>query len=70
MVELAGVLAASDYRLDLAPQPLVTPEEASVAVTVRGRPALDVTGPVTVRDGEIAGRFPLVADVTIRAEPR
>lgn len=70
VVELAGVLAASDYRLDLAPQPLVTPEEASVAVTVRGRPALDVTGPVTVRDGEIAGRFPLVADVTIRAGPR
>lgn len=70
VVELAGVLEGPDYVLDLAAQPLVTPEEASVSVRVAGDWDLSARGPVEISGSAASGSFPLVRDEEIRIARR
>lgn len=70
VVELEGVLAERAYRLDLAPQPQVTPEQVRVEVQLAGGDPVRVSGPVRVRGFRAAGELPLVKDVTIRVRAR
>src|SRR5690606_4587504 len=62
--ELSGFLADTEYRLDLASQPLVEPEQASVAISLPGGGAV-VSGPVDIQAGEARGTFELERSETI-----
>jgi hypothetical protein len=66
-IGLAGQLATERYRLDLARQPLVTPEQATVSVTAADWDRMRATGPVRVRGNELDGAFPLVRSTRIVA---
>jgi len=70
VVELSGSLAGPQYVLDLAAQPMVTPEEASVSVRIAGDWDLSVSGPVEVSGSSIAGSFRLVRDEQITVDRR
>ena len=72
VVELEGVLTQPTYRLDLAAQPLVVPETASVAVVVAGSGGgrLRASGPVEVTEGRVQGEFSLVRDTTVTIRDR
>lgn len=66
VIELEGVLEGPDYLLDLAAQPQVEPETASVRVRIAGAgDDLRTTGPVQVRGGAVVGELPLVRDTRI-----
>lgn len=65
VVQLSGVLDASSYRLDLAAQPQVTPEVASVRATIVGPGPLSATGPVAVEGTTASGEFALTRSTTI-----
>jgi hypothetical protein len=65
VVELEGVLAGPDYRLDLGAQPLVEPEVADVEIRVAGGGDLRERGPLDASEGRVAGRFSLTRDTVI-----
>jgi len=65
VVKLEGMLDGPDYRLDMAAQPQVEPEIATVSVAVGGDGRLTSTGPVEVRGSVAEGEFPLVRDSRI-----
>lgn len=65
VVRLEGVLPGPTYRLDLAAQPLVTPEGASVRVVVRGAEGLRATGPVRAAGAGARGDFLLIRPTRI-----
>ncbi len=65
VIRLEGVLAVPDYRLGLAAQPQVEPEQATVLVSVVGGGRLRPSGPVQVRGITVEGTFPLVRDTRI-----
>ncbi|HEX4869023.1 MAG TPA: DUF4012 domain-containing protein [Acidimicrobiales bacterium] len=69
-VTLTGFLDDARYVLDLAPQPQVEPETATVRVRVAGGGSLRATGPVRSSGGEVTGSFPLTRDVRITADRR
>lgn len=64
-VELAGFLAGPQYVLDLAAQPLVSPEAATVSVRVAGASRLRAAGPVEVAGERVGGSFLLLEDTRI-----
>lgn len=69
-VDLEGALLEPSYVLDLAAQPLVEAERATVTIDVAGASRPEVTGPVE-RDGPVvAGAFPLVRTTRIEVSPR
>lgn len=70
VVHLTGVLDAASYRLDLAAQPQVTPEVASVRVAVAGLGPLRTTGPVRARGARVSGEFELTRTTTITVSGR
>lgn len=70
VIELAGTLARPTYALDIAAQPQVVPEGATVSVTVAGAGRLQVTGPVEAHGMTATGEFPLVRDSRIVARRR
>jgi hypothetical protein len=65
VIELHGSLTTPDYRLGLATQPLVQPEQVSVRVQSAGADRLTSTGPLEPHGSAVEGTFPLVADLTI-----
>ena len=66
VIELEGLLEGPDYLLDLAAQPQVEAEQASVRVRVAGAgDDLRTTGPVRVQGGAVVGELPLVRDARI-----
>ena len=67
VVELHGVLPERRYVLDLAPQPLVQPQTATVDLVVPGANGLVVAGPVTGGEGRASGSFTLDRDMRISA---
>ncbi|MGH9085538.1 MAG: hypothetical protein ACRDYW_08800, partial [Acidimicrobiales bacterium] len=68
VVSLEGVLAESDYRLDVGAQPLVEPEVATIEIRIAGGGALQERGPLEASEGRASGRFRLTRDtvVTVR----
>jgi hypothetical protein len=70
VIQLEGVLDRPDYVLDLAAQPQVEPELATVRVAVAGGGRLVSSGPVDVRGTRVEGRFPLVRDSSIAVRRR
>ena len=65
VVHLQGRLAATAYRLDLAAQPLVVPEQAVVEVTVAGGHPVAATGLTAGGGATASGAFPLVSDTSV-----
>jgi hypothetical protein len=67
-VELRGFLRQRGYVLDLAAQPLVTPERTHVRIRAVGGPDLSGTGPVEISGKTAEGELDLVRDERIRLE--
>lgn len=63
--KLSGTLSTSKYLLDLAAQPMVRAERASVRIRVAGGPRVATSGPVAVSGGWAEGEFPLTRDERI-----
>jgi hypothetical protein len=70
VIELSGVLTTSSYRLDLAAQPQVEPEQATVSIRLAGAGDVRAAGPVEARGSTVTGTFPLVRDSRILVRRR
>jgi len=70
VVELTGELLEGSYVLDMAAQPLVEPEAATVRVSLPGAVAELRRGPLEASDDEASGAFPLVRTTRIEVAAR
>jgi len=69
-IELAGLLAEPSYVLDLAAQPLVEPEQTTLAIHVAGAAQTELSGPVQRHGEAVVGAFDLVRPTQIAVSIR